>query len=175
MRRPIAGYLGALSERVDAELLEEAANRLPMTTFVLAGPILNHAHFAKLRRLENVHFVGFVPYVEAPALIRDMDCCLVPHVIDNDVDGDGDCIKMYEYMAVGKPIVATPVQGSERFGECIRVEPTGEGFAAAIAALTTIPFGGYPSHLLLDSTWEHRFSQLLHLLFKVGREARQTP
>ena len=69
--------------------------------------------------LENrVIFTGQRPYTEMPALIEASDICILPAYPREKVMQDIVPIKLYEYLAMEKPVIATKLPGvMSEFGE----------------------------------------------------------
>jgi glycosyltransferase involved in cell wall biosynthesis len=66
---------------------------------------------------KQVILAGRQPYEAIPGLIASADICLLP-AHHNEVMRDIVPIKMYEYMAMGKPVIATRLSGvMKEFGE----------------------------------------------------------
>ncbi len=130
--RPVLGFVGFLSPRLDFPLLEALARRRPQWTFAFVGPErrlggAGEAFFG----LPNVRRLGPRPASEIPGLYRGMDVCLVPFRRD-EATRDADAIKFYEYLAAGRPVVATEASGAERVREFVRVATGPEAFERAI-------------------------------------------
>jgi glycosyltransferase involved in cell wall biosynthesis len=67
---------------------------------------------------ERLILTGKKPYKEMPAFIAASDVCLLPAYPDEKIMQDIVPIKMYEYMAMAKPVVSTRLPGVIReFGE----------------------------------------------------------
>ena len=67
---------------------------------------------------ERLILTGKKPYNEIPALVGAADICLLPAYPDEQIMQDIVPIKMYEYMAMKKPVVATRLPGVlKEFGE----------------------------------------------------------
>jgi hypothetical protein len=64
-------------------------------------------------------------------LIAGFDVCLIPHTLDR-LTVSMDPIKLYDYLATGKPVVTTPIAGSERFADLIYVANDAIGFAGQV-------------------------------------------
>ena len=105
--RPIIGYTGALvSTRLDIELLYALASGLPQYTFLFVGKRDNVFENHLLCTLPNVVFTGLKPMKMMPAYIQSMDVCLNPQLINKVTIGNYPR-KVDEYLAMGKPVVAT--------------------------------------------------------------------
>ena len=70
---------------------------------------------ARLRRLvaakglsEKVDFRGLVPYEQVPEHLAQADCCICPLPPRPEWDVSSP-LKMFEYMAAGKPMILTPI------------------------------------------------------------------
>lgn len=107
--RPIAGYVGHLQDRIDWDLLDEAAHHVPDVSFVIAGGGANPENIDRLDKRPNVYFVGVVPYANVKAYIQHFDVCIVPHK-GTDLTKRMNPLKVYNYFAAKKPIVTTEVE-----------------------------------------------------------------
>lgn len=132
-RHPVLGYTGTVhSDRVDLPLVEALARRLPDATVALVGPV--HLDGAERRRLEalgNVFFTGPKPYADLPSYMRAFDVCITPHLVTPFTESLNP-IKLWEYLAVGKPIISTRVTGFRDYQEFVYLADNAEGFAAAL-------------------------------------------
>ena len=113
--RPVIGYAGAiLTSRLDLELLEEIATQRPHWHLVLVGPEDEAFRQSKLHLLSNVHFTGNRPPEELPAWISSFDVCINPQVLNEMTIGNYPR-KIDEYLALGKPVVATDTVAMKMF------------------------------------------------------------
>jgi teichuronic acid biosynthesis glycosyltransferase TuaH len=106
-------YVGSLDTRVEVDQLRRAARAFPGASIVIAGPMLDPAHFAALREEPNVHLHGPVARAEVVGLVQAADACLIPHV-RNSLTEAMSPLKLYEYLAGGAPVAAldvTPIRG----------------------------------------------------------------
>lgn len=106
LARPVLGYVGVIQERLDVDGLLQLAVDLPEASIVLIGPVLSESHIRPLRAVSNIHLLGERHSREVPAYIDAFDVCLVPHVTDG-LTQSMDPLKVYEYLAAGKPVVAS--------------------------------------------------------------------
>ncbi|MDF1500223.1 MAG: glycosyltransferase [Anaerolineales bacterium] len=103
---PIIGYIGAISSWFDFDLIRSAADRHPEWLFILVGSAWGADPHQDLARYENVHFLGERSYERIPGFLNSFDVCLIPFKLNNLTNAT-DPVKFYEYLAFGKPIVAT--------------------------------------------------------------------
>jgi glycosyltransferase involved in cell wall biosynthesis len=122
LSRPIIGYLGQVGDKLDYDLIEQLARSRPSWSFVFVGPVWpsKQEQVGALERLDNVHFLGGRPFDELVPYLRGFDVCTLPHVV-TPLTRSMDPIKLYDYMATGKPIVSTPVAGVNRFDDIVSV------------------------------------------------------
>jgi glycosyltransferase involved in cell wall biosynthesis len=119
--RPRVGYIGQIGENIDYALVRAAAAARPDWSFVFVGPVwaTRQPEVDQLQRLPNVRFLGGRPHAQLPDYLRGFDVCWMPHLC-NALTASMDPTKLYDYLASGRPIVSTPVAGTERFGELVR-------------------------------------------------------
>ena len=103
--RPVAGYLGAIADWFDIELIASAARQYPEWDFVLVGA-KTLSGTSQAERLENIKWIGEVPYAEAAAWVHSFDVALIPFKL-TELTLCTNPVKVYEYLAAGKPVVAT--------------------------------------------------------------------
>lgn len=133
-----AVYVGTLhADRLDVGLCEETAHALQgVGTVVLVGPVALERRDVERLRKAGVVVLGSRPFDEVPAYLQHADALLVPHVVDEFTDSL-DPLKLYEYRAVGRPVVSTPVAGF-RDSHDPRVTVAGrEDFSAAVRGALT--------------------------------------
>lgn len=102
---PIIGYVGAVSEWFDGSLLFEVAQSRPQWQFDIYGATVG-ADIPLARSLPNVNFHGEIPYESVPSAIARFDVCIIPFKI-NDLTLATNPVKVYEYLATGRPVVST--------------------------------------------------------------------
>lgn len=104
--KPRAVYVGAMAEWFDFRLVADLAAALPSVSFVLIGP--EELARRRLPRRSNLFLLGRQPPRRVPALLAHAHVGLIPF----DVAGYRDLVaavhplKLYEYLAVGLPVVA---------------------------------------------------------------------
>jgi glycosyltransferase involved in cell wall biosynthesis len=129
LRKPLIGYYGLLGEWVDLTLLEETAKRHPEWTLVLMGTVV--VDVSRLAACPNVVFTGPIPYERLPDYVSYLDALILPYL----TGGRGHSItplKLREYIATGKPVVATAIPECRIYESVIRVVPSREDFCGAL-------------------------------------------
>jgi len=104
---PLIGYIGALTAmRLDTEILLQISRQRPEWQIVLVGPEDEAFQQSALHRQPNVHFLGRKPLPELPAYLQHFDVCINPQLL-NEITIGNYPLKIDEYLAMGKPTVAT--------------------------------------------------------------------
>lgn len=115
--RPVIGYVGFLSSRrLDIKLLEHIASQRPQWSVVLVGPEDDGFRNSGLHNLQNVHFLGARDSGVLPNYIKAFDVCINPQLVNDATIGNYPR-KIDEYLAMGKPTVATVTEAMEYFRE----------------------------------------------------------
>lgn len=106
---PLAGYYGALADWFDYDLLADVAQRRPNWRFLLIGPDYDGSiHRSRLKRYPNVLWIGPRDYATLPYYLAHFDVAIIPFAI-NEITNATSPLKLYEYLAGGKPVVTTPM------------------------------------------------------------------
>jgi len=129
---PIIGYVGALqSIRLDIGLIRKLATAQPDWNIVLVGPEDNEFTVSDLHALPNIHFLGAKTPDMLPAYIAAFDVCINPQLV-NEVTIGNYPRKIDEYLAMGKPTVATRTDAMSVFQDFTYLCNTPEDYLAAI-------------------------------------------
>jgi len=132
INKPIIGYVGALTiERLDIDIIHFVATQQPDHSIVLVGPEDNAFKQSKLHKLHNVFFIGSVRTDELPSYIYWFDICINPQKINELTIGNYPR-KVDEYLAMGKPIVATRTETMNSFQDHVYLASDKYEFEASI-------------------------------------------
>lgn len=135
--RPILGYMGTLSDRLDRPLLEALAQRFPQASLVFIGPI--HGSFGPPLSAPNAHHLGLKPPEALPAYVARFDAALMPFA-QTEAARAINPVKTLEYLAAGRPVVSTPIPDVERFfSDVVSVAPAIEPFLDEVERLLRNP------------------------------------
>ena len=122
--RPIIGYVGVIQPDLDFPLLERLAAERPEWSLVFVGPEElggERRRFETLIAHPNVHYLGSKPVKDVPLYINSCDVCMMPDLVTNSTAQDCDSLKLYEYLACGRPVVATDLPSVRRFSSVVRI------------------------------------------------------
>ncbi|MBK7966064.1 MAG: glycosyltransferase [Bacteroidetes bacterium] len=133
IKGPIIGYTGFLtSVRLDIQLLEEFAFKNDQLSLVLVGPEDDSFKESKLHQMSNVHFLGNKSPESLPSYIKGFDVAINPQVM-NEVTMGNYPRKIDEYLALGKPVVATHTPFMDYFKEYTYLAKNLEDYEQKIA------------------------------------------
>jgi len=164
---PVAGYIGAINDKLDLALLVQVAYRCTDWSLVLVGPITvtdeeGRRALDTLRALPRVHLLGRKRVEDVPHYIAACDVCLLPYRV-NEWTRNIDSLKLYEYLACGKPVVATNVPAAQRFSDVVRIASSEMEF---ITAMNTVLNEDSPAlrarrrYIAAQHTWDQRVASL---------------
>jgi glycosyltransferase involved in cell wall biosynthesis len=168
LSRPVLGFAGNITaEKVDFALIATLADEDSGRTIVLAGPAERGSmdRLSELTRRPNVVWIGGVPYAQVPAVVAAFDVGLIPYV-ENEYTRSVFPLKVFEYLAAGKPVVATGLP------ELVGLEPDvvvarRSGVEAAVEAalaLRTETDVARRRAFAAENTWDTRTERLLSLI-----------
>ncbi|MBI2910200.1 MAG: glycosyltransferase [Chloroflexi bacterium] len=165
--RPRLGYVGKITYRTDLGLVEHAARAHPEWNVVLIGPVSPGTEgVERLRELRNVAFLGEKSYDEVPAYLKYVDVCIMPHK-RTGLTTSQDPLKLYGYLASGKPIVSTDVAGVDAFADVVRISVSKESFVAQIEAALRESDGERAAKQLAlaqENSWSSRADVMFKLI-----------
>jgi len=175
---PVFGYTGTVHpERLDIDLVENLAARLERGSIVLVGPnYLSREQSARLRETGKVHLPGAVPYARIPDMMRAFAVCIVPHRMTAFTDSLNP-IKLWEYLAAGKPIVSTDIAGFRDYRDVVSIARTPVDFFDAMQAALNEPAekGFQRRQLVRGHSWENRIEMIEAVIEECLQRKRERP
>lgn len=132
----IIGYLGSVDGRLDYDLLEQLAREQSDNSLVFVGRITDQAGAQRLRQLPNIHLLGSRPPQRLVDYVAAFDVALIPFVCNRLTAGIYP-LKVNEYLATGRAVVATQFSDLSDFGDLIYTAPDTASFCAAVREALT--------------------------------------
>ena len=177
LKRPIVGYIGGLHQWVDQALVAEVAHRVPDATFAFVGPV--QADVSILERVPNVRLLGPKPHTDLPNYVKAFDVGIVPYRL-SEYTANVYPTKLNEYLIMGIPVVATPLNEIQRFnrdhGDVVATAGDADAFACATRAALGRPRadgGRARIDAARRNSWEARIDQMWAIV-DAALQARRT-
>ncbi len=164
LRRPVVGFYGLIEEWIDLDLIADLAVRRPRWTFLMIGRLAVDP--GRLKALPNIVFAGPQPYRSLPNWARAFDVAIIPYRLTRQVVNSAP-LKLREYLATGKPVVAVPAPEIERFAGLVRIARGPEQFIREIEeALSTDTDADRARRIEATSTmtWDARISEIVEIV-----------
>lgn len=159
--RPRLGLVGQIDDRVDTALLVALARARRDASVVLVGRVKPGTDVSMLAAEPNIHLAGYHDYDALPGVLHALDVCLLPYRATPLTQACNPS-KLLEYVAAGRPVVATPLEGLGASRAVIEVADGPAAFVAAVARALADPEVGRARRLALAAAhrWERRTEQL---------------
>jgi glycosyltransferase involved in cell wall biosynthesis len=178
LKKPIIGFIGALWDWIDVDLICYLAKEYPEYTILLVGPIASGID--KIKNYSNIIAVGTKPYAVLPYYLSSMDICLIPFKI-NKLTLATNPIKMYEYLAAGKPVVSTNLpEVRTNASQIVKIGIDKTDFVKKVE--TAIAEARAPDESIRiaeriafakENSWEHRVEQIAKILEDLGKHKKK--
>jgi glycosyltransferase involved in cell wall biosynthesis len=168
--KKIIGYYGAIAEWFDFDLLNYAAEKRPDYGFIIIGPVDYDRSYAKYsdKMSKNIYFIGPKKYDELPSYALEFDVATIPFVV-NKITESTSPIKLFEYMALEKPIVTTDLIECRKYKSVLIAEDK-ENFVEkldeAISKETDNKYLEIERKEAENNSWESRVSLIIENLNK---------
>ena len=160
----VLGYYGCLAYWFDYDLILQVAEQKPQWLIVLIGHIFDEtsSKFIAMKP-DNVLVFPAQPYHELPSFLNAFDIALVPFLI-SDVTLATSPIKIFEYMAGGKPVLSSNLPECKKYNSIFRYEDK-EDFIKKVALIMKHKDSKEYTNLLetqaRENTWEARVNNIL--------------
>ena len=170
---PRVGYVGVINDKIDLPLLRALVDADPSLHLILVGPVQLRHYRQDLPLLEHprIHRLGFRPPERLPLYMRGLDVGLMPYRL-NRWTAHVDPLKLYEYMAVGLPVVSTPIPAVERVADLVYIGE-GEDFVRAVGRA----LGEQDPEIrerrrafARENAWDRRVNAVREILYTLLRE-----
>jgi glycosyltransferase involved in cell wall biosynthesis len=164
LRKPVIGFYGLIEEWIDVDLIADLAGRRPHWTFLMIGRLAVDP--GRLKALPNVVFAGPQPYRSLPTWAKAFDVAIMPYRLTRQVVNSAP-LKLREYLATGKPVVAAPAPDIERFAGLVRIARGRDEFLRQIEdslANDTDEDRARRIEATFTMTWDARISEVVGIV-----------
>lgn len=120
-------YIGHISPSIDLGLLQWIYKNHPEWSLVMIGPLHDKTFTNALKKIDNVYLLGVKSYEESIAYLKFSDVAIIPY-LKSSWTVSTDSLKIYNFIASGKPVVSTEIGGVENFHDVIFIGKDQEDF-----------------------------------------------
>ncbi|MBW6518669.1 MAG: glycosyltransferase [ANME-2 cluster archaeon] len=170
LQKPIIGYVGALYEWFDFELIEKIALKFVASSILLIGPVHPEqlSNISALKKYENIHVIGARSYNDLPNYISQFDVAIIPFKV-NDLTNYVNPVKLYEYLASDKTVVSTSLPDIFEYEDIVYIAQDHDTFIRAIEkALNNNKKRNYVD-FLINNTWDKRAETMIDIIIKYSK------
>jgi glycosyltransferase involved in cell wall biosynthesis len=165
--KPIIGYYGSLATWVDYELVIALAEERPNYEILLIGYNYdNSLRKYEFYKLSNVSVMDPVDYRVLPKYAYWFDVCIIPFRI-NEITEAVSPIKLFEYMALGRPIVTTDMAECRKY-RSVLIGKNHDDFIQKVDEALTFrndkDYGELLRREAIENTWESKVLLIAKLL-----------
>lgn len=164
----IVGYHGALAKWVDYDLLREIALDGRFLLLLIGHEHDDNLKASHLLELENVYYLGAKPYQILNRYASFYDIAILPFVINN-ITLSVSPVKIFEYMALEKPVVTYALPECKKYESCLCAE-TKEEFMECLDKAIECRNDEHYIELLrqdaLNNTWQSITKKTVELVEK---------
>jgi glycosyltransferase involved in cell wall biosynthesis len=175
--QPRVVFTGAIvTTKLDLPLLVALAQARPSWSFALVGPVGPgdpRADVSMLKAAANIHLLGARSYRELPAVLRGADAGLIPYA-RNELTGSIFPMKVYEYLAAGLPVAATPLPALAEVAE-VAIASDAQGMAELLEEAFTQDSPerrAERSRAAASHSWVRRLEEIAGAVAEVEAEKR---
>lgn len=159
---PVITYSGAWAKWVDRKLVYKIADSFPNALIAIIG-----VEFGATidRSIPNLRYFGYKSYSELPKYLQSSTVCIIPFLI-HEITIAANPIKMYEYLASGKPVVSTDIPEAHGVPG-VHIGTTRDSFLAQIRCILNGEQAFDKQEVncwLAGHTWEARFHTISRIL-----------
>ncbi|BBE25699.1 glycosyl transferase [Latilactobacillus curvatus] len=169
----IIGYVGSIDKWLDLEGIIYVASSLTDYNFKFYGPI-SKSMVNKIKSVpNNVEFCGSIPYENVPTLVNSFDVALMPFLNDKIVLAVNP-VKIYEYLAMGKKVIANEYSETKKFGTLIKTYKSNKDFLMklkqSLAEKDTQEVINKRLKFSKENTWYNRASMVEKICLNLMKE-----
>lgn len=172
-RGVIVGFHGAVAPWFDFDLLTAVADIRPELEFVVVGPIESEVE-ERARKLGDLVNLTLLPAESSDRIaryVRGFTVGILPFVV-NEMTEAVTPLKMYEYLASGVPLVATPLPACDRHPAVATASEPGEFAKRIDDALALTPRQRLDLRAHAEpAAWGQRIGPLLNRLEERGQRS----
>jgi len=159
-KKKVFGYIGMIDDWFDIDAILTIARASESHEVILVGP----SNIPKIEH-EQIKYVGRVPKEKLSELIKCFNVCLYPFK-NNQLTKTINPVKIYEYLAMNKPILAIKSLEITTFGDLINCYVNLEDLSRLSLTNQPLPFKTEEDmqNFVSENSWERRGEQVSRIL-----------
>jgi hypothetical protein len=166
--RPIIGYSGLVGSQLDLNLLSTLCKTYPNYSIVLMGPdqLPDSEQAQNIKSLLNVHFLGRKDRTSLPNYLQVFDVALIPYSLRGFVLS-ANPLKLHEYLAAGRSVVATDMPELRSFSSVIRIAQSPDEFIEKVKeAISDYSEQSIERRVTIaqEYDWDRRFNEMSQVI-----------
>lgn len=129
--KPIIGFIGQISERLDFKLIQDLVTNNKEWNFVFVGPWHHEVNvpsnssyrdlFKKICSEKNCFYYGKQSRKTVLSILSKFDICMIPYDPSFAFNRYSYPMKIFEYFYAGKVVLSTPIDELERFPDFVKM------------------------------------------------------
>ncbi len=169
-KKKIVMYYGSLASWVDYDLLKTIA-RTNKYSIVLFGIKYDNSYDEAIKNEENIYFLGSRPYQVLKYYAKKADILTIPFLL-NDITSSTSPVKIFEYMALNKPIVTTDLKECRKY-KSVLIAKTNQEFLEKLEEAERLANDKEYLELLdkeaKENDWSHKTEVIVKQLKKIEK------
>ncbi len=163
---PSICYYGAIASWLDLELIRKIDEANEFST-VLIG-VDYDGSLRRIKGLKNTFYLGHKSYPELKYYARECDVLMIPFKV-GDISRSTSPVKLFEYMAIGRPIVCTDMDECRKYHSVLMAKDHDEFILMLHKALLLKNNEEYKAALYRDTEandWSIKAKEIISLLLE---------
>ncbi|AKM81043.1 MAG: Glycosyltransferase [Candidatus Pacebacteria bacterium GW2011_GWF2_38_9] len=172
------GFIGAISDRIDYDLMINLVKLMPETNFTFIGPIKRDLKIKENKRKRIKKFLSFsnVKKIESqkkdkiPQLISQFDLCIIPYDVSYPFNANCYPMKTFEYLYFEKPIISTEIKEltDNKFKKFIKIGKNAQEWKKHIETIEKNSWieknGKEARQLAIENSWYNKIKKISEIL-----------
>ena len=168
LNKPIIGYIGAISEVFDKQLIIDLANYFSDSSILLVGPVFTDV--SMFDKFNNIKLIGLVDHKAIASYIQSFDVALIPYLVNDFTDSVYPC-KLNEYLAMGIPVVSSNLEEirffENEYQDSVIIAKNSSDFISGVKKILNDPNAKSNIEsekrvfIANDNIWDKRFQKII--------------
>lgn len=156
-------YYGALASWFDYDLIKKVAENKEYAIVLIGQDYDNSLSASGILEINNIFFLGRKEYADLPKYGCNVDVCIIPFLV-NDITEATSPVKLFEYMAMEKPIVTTALPECKKYNSVFYSESHEEfitNIAKSVEAIQSPEYKEIEIKEALENTWKSKCKNMI--------------